>query len=66
MAHRSPIPHGLVLGVLFLAGGIVNMLLLPHPVWFWVLGVAVFLPSAYLGAKLGAAPGSKDLPLAEA
>jgi hypothetical protein len=66
MVYRSPITHGLVLGAIFLAGSIVNMLLIPHPVWFWVLGVAVFLPSAYLGAKLGAGSGAKGRALAEA
>jgi hypothetical protein len=65
MAYRSPITHGLVLGALFLAGGIVNMLLLPHPVWFWILGVMVFLPAAYLGARLGASAVPKDRSLAE-
>jgi hypothetical protein len=53
-ADRAPIGHGLVLGGLFLVGAVVNMLMIPHPVWFWILGVAIFLPSAFLGAKLGA------------
>jgi hypothetical protein len=53
-ADRAPIGHGLVLGGLFLVAAIVNMLMIPNPVWFWILGVAIFLPSAFLGAKLGA------------
>src|SRR4051794_23378764 len=65
MVYRSPITHGLVLGAIFLAGSIVNMLLIPHPVWFWVLGVVVFLPTAYLGAKLGGS-GPKKRTLASA
>jgi hypothetical protein len=53
VAGRAPIAHGLVIGVLFLAAAVANMLAIPHPVWFWVLGVAVFLPAAYLGARVG-------------
>jgi hypothetical protein len=52
VAGRSALVHGLVMCCLFLAAGIFNVLMIPHPVRFWVLGVAVFLPSAYLGAKL--------------
>ncbi len=63
---RAPIAHGLTLGAFALVGGVVNMLTLPHPVWFWIAGVAVFLPAAYLGARLGASPGPKDEALASA
>lgn len=52
MVRRSRMLHGMIVGVLLLVGGIANMLMIPHPVWFWVLGVALFLPAAYLGAKL--------------
>jgi hypothetical protein len=65
-SDRSPIAHGLTLGALCLVGGVVNMLTLPHPVWFWIAGVAVFLPAAYLGAKLGAGSGPRDEALAAA
>jgi hypothetical protein len=66
LAPRSPIVHGLIVGVLLLAGGIYNMLEIPHPLWFWVLGVAVFLPSAYLGARLAAGGAGRDRSLATA
>jgi len=51
IARRSPVVHGLIIGVLFLLAGIANMLMIPHPLWFWVVGICVFLPAAYLGAK---------------
>jgi len=54
VAGRAPAVHGLIVGVLLLAGGIANMLMLPHPAWFWVLGVAVFVLAAYLGSRLAA------------
>jgi len=43
----------LVVGGLFLLGGIGNVLMLPSPVWFTVVDlVAAYIPMAYLGGKL--------------
>jgi hypothetical protein len=53
-AERAPIGHGLVLGGFFLVGAIVNMLMIPHPIWFWIAALAILLPSAWLGARRGA------------
>lgn len=57
IARRAPLAHGMVIGALGLAGAVANMLRIPHPAWFWVLGVAVFLPAAWLGARIAAAGG---------
>ena len=43
---------GLALGVLFMVMAVVNMLSFPHPVGMWGVGLAEFLPVAYLGARL--------------
>jgi hypothetical protein len=59
----APIPkrnHGLVIGALFLIAAIGNMSAIPHPLWFWVVSLASFLPVSYLGAAL-AAPRSKPV-----
>jgi hypothetical protein len=57
VAGRAPVTHGMIIGVLFLAAGIYNLMVIEHPLWFCMASVAVFLPAAYLGAKL--APGAK-------
>lgn len=50
-SHKMKIALGI--GVLFLAGGIANVLMLPSPMWFNVLDLAgAYLPTAYLGGKL--------------
>jgi hypothetical protein len=46
------VADALVLGAILLAAGIYNMVTIPSPLWFWVVGVALFLPCAYAGAKL--------------
>lgn len=63
VAKRSPVGHGLAVGVLFLAAGVANMLSLPHPVWFWIAGVLLFLPAGYSGGRLAAGGGGhRELP----
>ena len=51
-APRAKLTHGMVVGAIFLAATIANLMLLPHPLWMWVLGVAEILPAAYLGSWL--------------
>jgi len=45
---RRPIPALLVGGIL-LALAVFNLVTLPHPAWFRVLGVLVFIPGTVLG-----------------
>ena len=54
---KSTIPS-YVVGVLFLAGGITNVMMLPAPMWFNVVDlVFAYLPAAWLGQKFaGNAP----------
>ncbi len=55
---------GLSIGVLGLIAAIATMMMIPHPTWMWVLGVAEFLPFAYLGAKLVECRTIPPLPMA--
>ena len=55
IASRSPVTHALIVGALMMIAGIANMVTIPHPLWFWVVGVTLFLPSAYAGARLAMA-----------
>lgn len=56
VAGRAGSAHGMVVGLLMLAAGVANMLTIPHPIWFWFLGVGVFPLAAWLGGR-GAAGG---------
>ena len=53
-ARKAGMAPALSVGAILMAAGIVNMVTIPSPLWFWVGGLAVFLPFAYLGAKLAA------------
>jgi hypothetical protein len=52
VGRRAPLLHGLIIGVLFLAAGIYNLIAIPSPLWFCLAGIALFLPAACLGALL--------------
>lgn len=55
--------NGLIVGGLLLAASVANMLMLPHPIWVWVVGLAVFPAAALVGGMLGSA-GSLEGPAA--
>jgi hypothetical protein len=56
IAGRSPLVHGLVVAVLLLTFGVINMLLIPHPLWVWLVGIVAFLGCGYAGARLATRP----------
>jgi hypothetical protein len=46
----------LTVGVLLFAVAVASMLMIPHPVWFWVIAVAIYPVATWLGARLGGTP----------
>ena len=56
IGRRSPERHALALGVILTLAGIANNLMLPPPVWFWIVGLAVLVPAALVGARFAPRP----------
>ncbi|RYZ54868.1 MAG: hypothetical protein EOP49_04175 [Sphingobacteriales bacterium] len=54
-SERTP---SYIAGVFLTATAIVNLFLYPHPMWFIILGVAVFIPFTLLGHILAPKPRS--------
>lgn len=53
IAVKNKIKFSLVIGVLFLLGGIIMCCLLPGPIWFNVLDITIaFIPMAWLGGLM--------------
>ena len=53
IAANRKMVFALVIGVVFLTGGIINVVSLPAPLWFDVLDlVAAYIPMGWLGWKL--------------
>ena len=56
IAGRSPVAHALGVGGLLILAGVANNLMIPPPLWFWIVGLVVLLPAAYAGARLAPRP----------
>ena len=48
--------HGTIVGVILLAMCIANMVMLPHPIWFWIAALIVVPICAILGSRAAVAP----------
>jgi hypothetical protein len=45
----------LIAGGLLMIGGLVNVILIPHPLWFTIASIVVYLPCAWIGGRAAAA-----------
>jgi hypothetical protein len=54
IAKTARLVPALVVGVLFLLGGIANVMMIRHPTWFAIVDVLLYVPAALLGGKLAA------------
>ena len=52
ISKESKIQLALINGSILLVMGIVNLIRVPHPLWFIILSVLLYLPCSYLGAKV--------------
>ena len=59
LAARLARPSGwppLTVGIVLLAAAVMNMYMIPHPLWFWLIGVAIYPVATWIGARLGGTP----------
>jgi MFS family permease len=42
----------IIIGVILAMGSIINMIMIPHPVWLMILASVGYVPFAYFGGKL--------------
>lgn len=54
VANRHRLMAALIVGGIMLALVIANLLMIPHPAWMTVAGLALPLPLAWLGARIAA------------
>jgi len=58
IARRGYTGHALIMGALLTIAGIANNLMVPPPLWFWIAGLVVLIPAAYVGGRLAPRPMS--------
>ena len=67
VARTHQMKIAIIVGILFLAGGIANVFLLPSPTWFAVVDLlGAYIPMAYIGGKLAIMLKSRSMPKEEA
>ena len=49
VSKRTMATPAIVVGIFFTAGGIMNNLQIPHPLWFAIINLFLYLPLSYLG-----------------
>ncbi|MGB1014197.1 MAG: hypothetical protein ACPG4T_08705 [Nannocystaceae bacterium] len=52
---KQPMLHAHIVGAVFLLMGVLNLMMIPHPVWFAIASLLVFSPSAHVGGRLAQA-----------
>jgi hypothetical protein len=53
VARTHKVIFAMVIGLLFLAGGVANTFMIPAPIWFVILDLAVaYLPMAWFGYRI--------------
>jgi hypothetical protein len=54
IGNAKPMTYAIVVGGLMLIATAANLMMIPHPLWFSILGVAGIIVAAWLGMTLGA------------
>ena len=49
VAKRTTIRPAIVVGIVLTLAGVYNAVNLPHPVWFTILNLVLYMPMAYIG-----------------
>ncbi len=53
LSLSSPERQGLLATMFFGAASVMNLMSLPHPMWFWIANLVVLMVAAWLGGILG-------------
>ena len=62
MSKRHKLTHALIIGVLFLLGGIAMVVSVPSPLWFTITDLTLaYIPMAYLAGTIGIQKGQLKL-----
>ncbi|MBL7884424.1 MAG: hypothetical protein JNL69_10180 [Bacteroidia bacterium] len=53
VSKEKHMSHAINIGGILMGLGAINLFTIPHPIWMIIVSLLVFLPSAYLGARVG-------------
>src|SRR3954471_19427179 len=52
IAPERKIRAGITVGIIVMAGGIGNLVMIEHPLWFIIVSNLVYIPFAFLGGRM--------------
>ncbi len=50
-APSARLMHAMIVGAILLGAGLMNMMSIPHPAWFWIASIAIYLLGAWSGGR---------------
>jgi hypothetical protein len=51
VAKRTTLRPALVVGLVLTLAGLYNVIYMPHPLWFSIVNLLIYIPAAYLGYR---------------
>lgn len=62
LAPRAKMMHAMIVAALLFGAGLMNLMTIPHPVWFWVASSGIYWLGAWSGAQAagGGAPVARE------
>jgi len=52
ISKSSKVVNAVIVGAVLMIFGIINLLMIPHPVWFSIVSIFTYIPCAYFGGKV--------------
>lgn len=52
ISKSSKVINAIIVGFVLLIFGLTNLLIIPHPVWFTIVSIILYIPCAYMGGKV--------------
>ncbi|MCG8306272.1 MAG: hypothetical protein MI975_02695 [Cytophagales bacterium] len=52
LSKSSKIINSIIVGAVLMILGFINLFMIPHPVWFSIVSLLLYIPSAYFGGRV--------------
>lgn len=53
--------HAYIVGIVLIISNIANLAMIPHPLWFSIASLLIYLPFAWLGGRIGTRSKSQNV-----
>lgn len=53
LSTKHSVRSAMIVGGLLLVLGLINLIMIPHPTWFIIMSLLIYIPCAYFGGLIG-------------